>query len=110
MTCPSWSIAATPTQRPPSTSRSSANHCSQQATAVSRTSSTSARSISGAGGGPARVDDAGQRVAALPGQLQAALPVAVEHRAHGDELVDAARTLGDEDPDGVDVAQAGPGG
>ena len=39
-------MAATPTQRPSSTSRSSANHRSQQATAVSRTSSTSARSIS----------------------------------------------------------------
>ena len=46
MRSPSGPIATTPTQRPSAMIRSSANHCSQQATAASRTSSTSARSIS----------------------------------------------------------------
>ena len=64
----------------------------------------------GAGGGAAGVHDAGQRVAALAGQQQLALAVAVEHGAHGDELVDARRALVDQDPHGVDVAQAGAGG
>src|SRR5690606_16244644 len=64
----------------------------------------------GAGGGPAGVDDAGQRVPALPGQEEAPVGVAVEGGAEGDELVDPGRALVHEDPHGVDVTQAGPGG
>ncbi len=45
-TAPLASMARTPTQRPASTTSSNANHCSQLAAAVSRTSSTRARSIS----------------------------------------------------------------
>ena len=52
-----------------------------------------------------RVDDAGERVPTLAGELQLTLAVPVEHRSHGDELVDAARALVDEHAHGVDVAQ-----
>ena len=71
--------------------------------------STRARSISSAGGRPAGVDHPGHRVASLAGQLQPAPVVGVEHRAQGDQLVDPTRALVDEDPDGVGIAQPGPG-
>ena len=75
---------------PPSTISSTANHRSHSAAAVARTSSTSARSISAPGGRTAGVHDPRHRVAALAGEQQAALAVAVEAGAHGDELVDPA--------------------
>ena len=64
----------------------------------------------GAGRRPAGVDDAGQRVAALAGQQQPALGVAVEGGAERDQLVDAGRSLVDQHPHGVHVAQARAGG
>ena len=64
----------------------------------------------GAGGRAAGVDDPRQRVAALAGQLERAVGVAVEDGAEGDQLVDAGRALVDEHPHGVDVAEPGAGG
>ena len=63
----------------------------------------------GAGRRPAGVDDPGHRVAALAGQQQPAALVGVEDGAEGDQLVDPGRALVDQDPHGVDVAQAGAG-
>ena len=64
----------------------------------------------GAGGRAAGVHDPRQRVAALAGELELALGVAVEGGAERDELVDARRALVDEHAHGVDVAQPGAGG
>ena len=64
----------------------------------------------GAGGGTAGVHDPGQAVAALAGQLEAALLVAVEHGPQRDQLVDPARALVDQHPHRVAVAQPGTGG
>ena len=63
----------------------------------------------GPGGRPAGVHDAVQGVTALPGQLQLAVGVAVEHRPHGDELVHPGRALVDQDPHRFGVAQPGTG-
>ena len=63
--------AATPRQRPSSTSRSSANQCSQHGDR-GRSHRVDQRPLDlGAGGRAAGVDDAGQGVAALAGQLRA---------------------------------------
>src|SRR5205085_10545681 len=64
----------------------------------------------GARRGAAGVDDPGMAVAALPGQLEGTVGVAVEHRAEGDEVVDPGRPLVDEHADGVNVAEPGTGG
>ena len=61
-------------------------------------------------GGTAGVEDPGVAVAPLPGEEVLALLVLVEHRPHGDELVDPGRALVDQDPDRVEVAEAGAGG
>ncbi len=61
-------------------------------------------------GRPAGVHHPGHGVPALPRQGQAAGGVEVEHRPQGDEVLHPARPLVDQDPDGVDVAQAGAGG
>ncbi len=60
----------------------------------------------GAGGVAARVGDAAAVVAALPGQLQAALFGLVEVGAGLDEPAYGVGALGDEDADGLLVAQA----
>ena len=44
------------------------------------------------------------------GPARAGRRTSIEHGPHRDELVDAAGSLVDEDADGVDVAQPGPGG
>ncbi len=64
----------------------------------------------GPGGRTAGVDHPGRRVAALAGQGQGPAGLAVEDRAHGDELVDPGRALVHQHPHRVGVAQTGPGG
>ncbi len=59
-----------------------------------------------AGGVPARVGDAVAQMAALAGQLQLAVPVAVEAGAQLDEAAHRLRALGDQDAHGGLVAQA----
>ena len=63
----------------------------------------------GAGGRAAGVHDPGMRVAALAGERQPAVGVAVEAGAEGDQLADPVRSFADEDPHGVDVAEPGAG-
>ena len=79
--------ASTPRQRPPSTSRSRANHRSSTG-AGRRPGGLHQRPLHlGTGGRPAGVDDPGPRVAALAGQGQAPRGLPVELGPHGDELV-----------------------
>ena len=104
---PSGSSARTPTQRPSSTKRSTANHCSSTAAALWRTAETRARSTSAPVAAPPACTTRAWS-APLAGQGEVAARLAV-NGPEGDQLVDAAGTLVDEDPHGVDVAQTGAG-
>ena len=64
----------------------------------------------GAGGRPAGVHHPGGGVATLAGQGQGTSGLPVELRPHGDQLLDPGRAFVHQDPDGVGVAEAGPGG
>jgi hypothetical protein len=63
----------------------------------------------GPGGVAPGVRDAVGVVAALAGQAERAVGLGVEHRAAGDQLADARRSLGDQHLDGPRVAQADAG-
>ena len=109
-TRPSALRARTPRHRPPSTSRSRANHSSRTAAAVVLVASTRARSTSAPVAAPPGMDDPRRGVAPLVGQRQRPAGLAVEDGAHGDELVDPRRALVHQYPHRVGVAQAGAGG
>ena len=100
----------TPRHRPPSTSRSRANHSSSTAAAAGPGGVDQGPLHLGPGGRPSGVDHPGRGVAALTGQGQGPAGLPVEDGAHGDQLVDPGRAFVDQDPDRVGVAQAGPGG
>ena len=111
---PSGSSARTPTQRPASTSRSTAKQPLADLDRVERAHRGDQRPLDlGAGGVAAGVHDAGDRVPTLPGEREhAAVAVAgpVEHRAQRDELADPVGAFGDEHPHRVRVAEPGAGG
>ena len=83
---PSGSRAPPRAQRPPSTIRSRANHCSRTAAAVPRAADDERPLDLGAGGGPAGVQDAGGGVPAFAGQGQIARPPRGRTRAQRDQL------------------------
>ena len=108
------SSARTPTQRPPSTIRSTANHRSRTSTRSSAcTAATSARSISAPVASPPAWTTRDDRVAAFAGERERggrAVAGAVEHRAERHEVAHPVGTLGDEHPHRVGVAEPGAGG
>ena len=104
---PAGGRAVTPTQRPPSTRRSRANHSSSTALGRAVGGVDQGALDLGAGGGAAGVDDPRARVAALAGEGERPGGLAVELGAQRDQLVHAGRALVDEDAHRLLVAQAG---
>ena len=105
---PAGGSAVTPTQRPPSTRRSSANQPSSTALAERKVASTSARSTSAPVAAPPACTTRGREWPPSR-EREGAGRFAVEFDTERDELMDPARSLVDQDPHRLLVAQPGAG-